>query len=171
MQLQQVRDILDSSLAEILTIARVLTAHKATSGAVAAVTTNGRPSWQEGRERASQTPPPGRERVSKTPLPGSGGFRGKCFECGGPHMVRYCTAKTPRAIRCYRCGREGHIVCTMVRGRGRETSRGKLLRQQLSIPKSEGAYRPTHNRGSGGGERCGHWSILGARPQWLGPVW
>ena len=31
-QLQQVRDILDSSLTEILTIARVLTAHKATSG-------------------------------------------------------------------------------------------------------------------------------------------
>ena len=83
MQLQQVRNILDSSLAEILTRARVLTAHTATSGAVA---TNGRPSWQEGRERASQTPPPGRERVSKTPPPGSGGFRGKCFECGGaPH--------------------------------------------------------------------------------------
>ena len=64
-QLQQVRDILDSALVEILTIARVLTAHKATSGAVAAVATNGRPSWQEGRVRASQTPPSGRERVSK----------------------------------------------------------------------------------------------------------
>ena len=98
-QLQQVRHILDSSLAEILTIARVLTAHKATIGAVAAVATNGRPSWQEGRERASKTPPPG-----------SGGFRGKCFECGGPHMVRYCTVKSPRAIRCYRCGQEGHIA-------------------------------------------------------------
>ena len=59
-QLQQVRDILDSSLAEILTIARVLIAHKATSGAVAAVATNGRPSWQDGRERASQTPPAGK---------------------------------------------------------------------------------------------------------------
>ena len=99
-QLQQVGGILDSSLAEILTRARVLTAHMATSGAVAAVATNGRPSRQEGRERASQTPPPGRERVSKTPPPGSGGFRGKCFECEGPHMARYCTAKTPRVIRC-----------------------------------------------------------------------
>ena len=52
-QLQQVRDILDPSLAEILTRARVLTAHKATSGAVAAVATNGRTSWQKGRESAS----------------------------------------------------------------------------------------------------------------------
>ena len=83
-QLQHVGGILDSSLAEILAKARVLTAHKATNGAVEAVATNWRPSRQEGRERASQTPPPGRERVSKTPPPGSGGFRGKCFECGGP---------------------------------------------------------------------------------------
>ena len=85
-----------------------------------AVATNGRPSWQEGRERASQTPPPGRERVSMTPPPGSGGFRGKCFECGGPHMARYCTAKTPRAIRCYRCGREGHIAVYCGKGQGNE---------------------------------------------------
>ena len=85
-QLQQAGCILDSSLTEILTKARVLTAHKPTSGAVAAVATNWRPSRQEGRERASKTPPPGRERASKTPPPGSGGFRGKCFECGGtPH--------------------------------------------------------------------------------------
>ena len=107
-QLEQVRGILDSSLSEILTTARVLTAHKATS-AVAAVATKWRPSQQEGRERASKTPPPGRERASKTPPPGrerasktpppgSGGFRGKCFECGGPHTARHCSVKTPRAI-------------------------------------------------------------------------
>ena len=60
----------------------------------------------------------------------------------------------------YRCGREGHIAVYCGKGQGRETSRGKLLRQQLSVPKSEGAYHPTHNRGSGGGgETCGHWSI------------
>ena len=110
MQLQQVGGILDSLLTEILTKARVLTAHKATSGAVAAITTNWRPSRQEGRERASETPPPGRERASKTPPPGSGGFRGKYFECGGPNMARHCTVKTPRAIQCYHCGREGHIA-------------------------------------------------------------
>ena len=126
-QLQQVRDILDSSLAEILTRARVLTAHKATSGAVAAVATNGR--RQEGREKASQTPPPGRERISKTPPPGSGGFRGKCFECGGAHMARYCTAKTPRAIRCYRCGREGHIAVYCGKGQG-ETAAPAVIRPQ-----------------------------------------
>ena len=128
-QLQQVGGILDSSLAEILTKARVLTAHKATSGAVAAVATNWRPSRQEGRERASQTPPPGRERVSKTPPPGSGGFRGKCFECGGPHMARYCTVKTPRAIRCYRCGREGHIAVYCGKGQG-ETAAPAVIRPQ-----------------------------------------
>ena len=133
-QLQQVRDILDSSLAEILTIARVLTAHKATSGAVAAVATNGRPSWQEGRERASQTPPSGRERVSKTPPPGSGGFRGKCFECGGPHMARYCTAKTPRAIRCYRCGREGHIAVYCGKGQGQGNEQGETAAQAVIHP-------------------------------------
>ena len=52
MQLQQVGGILYSSLAEILTKARVLTAQKATSGAVAAVATNWRLSRREGRERA-----------------------------------------------------------------------------------------------------------------------
>ena len=49
-------------------------------------------------------------------------------------------------------GGKDTLLCTAVRGRGRETSRGKLQRQQLSIPKSEGAYCPAHNRGSGGGE-------------------
>ena len=96
-QLQQVRDILDLSLAEILTRARVLTAHKATSGAVVAVATNGRPSRQEGRERVSQTPLPGRERGSKTPPPGSGGFRGKCFECEGPHMAAILHGKNSKS--------------------------------------------------------------------------
>ena len=151
MQLQQVGGILDSSLAEFLTRAQVLTAHKATSSTVAAVATNGRPSRQEGWERASQTPPPGRERVSKTPPPGSGGFRGKCFECGGPTRPDIARRKLQEPYGVIAVGGRDTLLCTAVRGRGRETSRGKLLRQQLSIPKSEGAYRPTHNRGSGGG--------------------
>ena len=133
-QLQQVGGILDSSLIEILTRARVLTAHKATSGAVAAVATNRRPSRQEGRARASQTPPPGRERVSKTPPPGSGGFMGKCFECGGPHMAQYCTAKTPRAIRCYRCGREGHIAVYCGKGQGQGNEQGETAAPAVIRP-------------------------------------
>ena len=36
-----------------------MTAHKATSGAVAAIAPNWRPSQQEGRERVSKTPPLG----------------------------------------------------------------------------------------------------------------
>ena len=122
-QLQQVGAILDSSLAEILTKARVLTAYKATSGAVAAVATNWRPSRQEGRERASQTPPPG-----------SGGFRGKCFECGGPHMARYCTAKTPRAIQCYCCGREGHIAVYCGKGQGQGNEQGETAAPAVIRP-------------------------------------
>ena len=42
-------------------------------------------------------------------------------------------------------GGKDSLLCTAVRGRGRETSRGKLLRQQLSFPKSKGAYRPARN--------------------------
>ena len=42
-------------------------------------------------------------------------------------------------------GGKGTLRCTAVRGRGRETSRGELLRQQLSSPKSKGAYRPARN--------------------------
>ena len=122
-QLQQVRDILGSSLAEILTIVRVLTAHKATSGAVAAVATNGRPSWQEGRERASQTPPPGRERVSKTPPPGSGGFRGKCFECGGaPHgtILHGENSKSHTVLSLWAGGRHIAVYCGKGQGQGNE---------------------------------------------------
>ena len=96
--------------------------------------TNWRPSRQEGRERASQTPPPGRERVSKTPPPGSGGFRGKCFECGGPHMARYCTAKTTRAIRCYRCGREGHIAVYCGKGQGQGNEQGETAAPAVICP-------------------------------------
>ena len=135
---------MDSSLAEILTRARVLTAHKAIS-AVAAVATNWRPSQQEGRERASKTPPPGRERASKTPPPGSGGFRGKCLNAGDPtwHDIARLRPREPYGV--IAVGGKGTLRCTAVRGRGRETSSGKLLRQQLSSPKSKGAYRPARN--------------------------
>ena len=122
-QLQQVGGILDLSLAEILTKARVLTAHKATSGAVAAVATNWRPSRREGKEGASKTPPPG-----------SGGFRGKCFECGGPHMARHCMVKTPRAIQCYRCGREGHIAAYCSKGQGQGNEQGETAAPAVILP-------------------------------------
>ena len=132
-QLEHVGGILDSSLTEILTKARVLTAHKATS-AVSAVTTNWRPSQREGRERASKTPPLERERASKTPPPGSGSFRGKCFECGGPHMAQHCTVKTPRDIRSYHCVREGHIAVYCGKGQGQGNEQGETTVPAVIFP-------------------------------------
>ena len=38
----------------------------------------------------------------------SAGFRGKCFNCDGPHMARHCPDK--KSIICYRCGMEGHVA-------------------------------------------------------------
>ena len=52
---------------------------------------------------------------------GNGGppreFKGRCFRCGGPHMVRDCKEPKP-LITCYRCGREGHIANRCVQGNG-----------------------------------------------------
>ena len=126
-----------------------MTEHKATSGAVAAVATNGRPRRQEGRERANQTLPPGRERVSKTPPLGSGGLGANVLNAAGPTWRDIARRKLQEPYGVIAVGGRDTLLCTAVRGRGRETSRGKLLCQQLSVPKSEGAYRPTHNRGSG----------------------
>ena len=120
-QLQQVGGILDSLLAEILTKAQVLTAHKTASGAVAAVATNWRPSRREGSERASKKPPPG-----------SGGFRGKCFECGG-HTWRDIARSRPREpYSVIAAGRKDTLLCrpTAVRGRGRETAAPAVILPQ-----------------------------------------
>ena len=155
--------ILDSSLAEILTKARVLTAHKATSGAVAAVTTNWRPSQRERRETASKTPPLGRERVSKTPPPWSGGFRGKFFECGGGGgggNIAWSRPQEPYSV--IPVGGKDILLCTVVRGRGRETSGGNCCISSYPSPRVKVHTALPVIEVLVGGERCGHWSIRGA---------
>ena len=113
-QLQQVGGILDSSLVEILTKARVLTAHKATS-AVAAVATNWRPSRQEGRERASKTPPPegrGLVRHHRRDLGASGA---NVLNAGDPtwHDIARLRPREPYGV--IAVGGKGTLRCTAVR--------------------------------------------------------
>ena len=91
-------------MSEIVSQARILSA-KSSSGVTAVTVGDGhRPKGSEYRE--------GR------------GFTGECFQCGGPHMARYC--KEPRVVICYRCDKPGHMAirCTV-----RETRKGALVRQ------------------------------------------
>ena len=39
-------------------------------------------------------------------------------------MARHCTVKTPRAIRCYCCGQEGHIAVYCGKGQGQGNEQG-----------------------------------------------
>ena len=49
--------------------------------------------------------------VSKEPVIKSKGFAGKCFRCGGPHMIKDCPDRSERKqIICYSCREEGHIA-------------------------------------------------------------
>ena len=49
-------------------------------------------------------------------------------------MARYCTAKTPRAIRCYRCGREGHIAVYCGKGQGQGNEQGETAAPAVIRP-------------------------------------
>ncbi|XP_036360125.1 uncharacterized protein LOC118764022 [Octopus sinensis] len=49
-------------------------------------------------------------------------FKGQCFRCQGPHMVRDCESPKPEVI-CYRCREPGHIASECLRRNGlRETT-------------------------------------------------
>ena len=67
------------------------------------------------------------------------------FNAGDPTWCDIARLRLQEPYSVIAVGGKDTLLCTVVRGRGRETSRGKLLRQQLSVPKSEGAYRPAHN--------------------------
>ena len=50
-------------------------------------------------------------------------------------MVRYCMAKTPRAIGCYRCGRKGHIAVYCGKGQGQGNELGNCCACSFPYPR------------------------------------
>ena len=105
-ELQQVENIMELSMSDVLTRARILTANRDNISKMAAVSVD--------VDKKSFT-------VGKAVQHGSREgevrkFKGQCYRCGGPHMARFC--KEQRTIICYRCGKEGHIAprCNQVQG-------------------------------------------------------
>ena len=49
-------------------------------------------------------------------------------------MARHCTVKTPRAIRCYCCGREGHIAVYCGKGQGQGNEQGGTAAPAVILP-------------------------------------
>lgn len=102
-ELKQVKDFEKVSMADLITKARVLVSGETKDKEIAAVAVKG--SNAEPRRQAI-TGGYSKGRGGMAPL--ARGFRGQCYRCGGPHMVREC--KEPRPpITCFRCGKEGHI--------------------------------------------------------------
>lgn len=85
--LQRVPNISKIEMSELISHARILSS-KEPSG-VSAVTIN------TGSNREYVKP-------NSTNL-----FKGQCFRCGGPHMIRYCREQS---IRCYKCNKIGHMA-------------------------------------------------------------
>ena len=76
---------------------------------------------------------------------GLGASGANVLNAGGPTWCDIVRSRPQKQYSVIAVGGKDTLLCTAVRGRGRETSRGKLLRQQLSFPKSKGAYRPARN--------------------------
>ena len=93
--LQQVPGITTMAMDEVISRARIFAGVSNTEAGVAAVVSQG----GEHRRRKGQGGGFG-------PGVGGGAFKGQCFRCGGPHMVRDC--KEPRV--CYSCNKPGHIA-------------------------------------------------------------
>ena len=98
-ELQQVIGIKAMSMSSLLPRARILasTTSTASSGAVAV----------GGGNRKDVKPRESRQ---------GAGFRGKCYNCDGPHMARNCPER--KVITCYRCGIEGHVAAKCGSGSG-----------------------------------------------------
>ena len=99
-ELQQVDNIADMSVADLLPRARILVANQSVGvGAVA--------------ESTASKGEPVKRNDSGSYNQAKGGFKGKCFNCEGAHMVRNCPKprKTDRRYgACFNCGKEGHFA-------------------------------------------------------------
>lgn len=98
MGLQQVSNVETMPMSDLVARARVL-ASKRVHDVTAAVTVRGLGA---------------RQRVTRGEELGGGKgeawtFRGRCFRCNGPHMIKDC--REPKlSVTCYRCGKLGHIA-------------------------------------------------------------
>ena len=90
-ELQQVANILTVSMSEILVRARILAPGKTPTVTATAIKVKEGFGTRSGESRS---------------------FKGQCYRCGGPHMVRNC--KDRKGIVCYRCGQDGHIASQCV---------------------------------------------------------
>ena len=86
--LQQVNEVLSKPVSELIDIARIFCKTKADDEHVVAV--------------AKGVDWPKKDSVSKPYK----GFKGKCYRCGGPHLIKHCEEK----VKCFRCNKVGHIA-------------------------------------------------------------
>lgn len=99
-ELQQVEGVAKVSMSDLLSRARILATNQSSS-AIAAVAVRQQYDVKRFHSKDKGAPP-----TSK--ILSENNFNGKCFRCGGPHMIRVCPDRKP--IVCYKCGEEGHIA-------------------------------------------------------------
>lgn len=89
--LQQVPNVLKMEMSDLISHARILSS-KYQSGVVALTV-------RKGGEGGSVGNTDNRSRPFQ--------FRGQCFRCGGPHMIRDCKEQK---VRCFKCDKLGHVA-------------------------------------------------------------